>query len=590
MHMWITFAIIGVAVFLFVSEWIELELVSLGVIAALLLLFQLMPLTGADGGNLLSPDILLSGFSNTALLTILALLVVGQGLHYSGALDGVTQLLSTARRSRARILILMCLIGAGIMSAFLNNTPVVVMFIPVIAALANRYGPGAGRMLLPLSYISILGGMVTLVGSSTNLLVAGLVEKTTDLKMGFFDLFMPGVILACVGALYVLFVVPRLLSHDFEHSGKKKDFRSGVQFLARIEVHPQHKLFGETGQKKTFASLKDVTVRFVKRHGMMKYPPYDNVTLRDRDIVQFAGTRAQVSELLDLNPDGEHLFLAEAAIAPASRLGGRNIVDEEFTEQTGCYIVGIQRHKRMKRDVRNKIRLRPGDVFLIAGTRDNIRKLRLDRDLMVLEGSVTTIHAFTKANLALGIFAAVVLAAATGLVPIVISSIAGALLMMLTGCLNIAQAARAIDRRIVLLIAASIAMAAALEKTGGAAFIAHSLVGQLAGFGPTITLSALFLLVAILTNLLSNSATALLFTPIAISMATSLDVSTVAFVHAVIFAANCSFASPLGYQTNLLVMRPGNYRFADYFRAGGPLVILIWVVFSLIAPWYYGLG
>ena len=266
---------------------------------------------------------------------------------------------------------------------------------------------------------------------------------------------------------------------------------------------------------------------------------------------------------------------------------GRNIVDEEFTEQTGCSIVGIQKHKRMKRDVRNKIRLRPGDVFLIAGTRDNIRKLRLDRDLMVLEGSVSTIHSFTKANLALGIFSGVVLAAATGLMPIIISSIAGALLMMLSGILNIAQAARAIDRRIVMLIAASIAMAAALEKTGGAAFIADGLVGQLAGFGPTVTLSALFLLVAILTNLLSNSATALLFTPIAINMAASLEVSTVAFIHAIIFAANCSFASPLGYQTNLLVMRPGNYKFADFIRAGGPLVVLIWISFTILAPWVY---
>lgn len=589
MHMWLTFAIISVAVFLFVSEWIELELVSLGVIAALLVLFQLAPLLEAGGRNLLAPDVLLSGFSNTALLTILALLVIGQGLHHSGALDGVTQILSTARRSRARMLILMCLVGAGIMSAFLNNTPVVVMFIPIIAALANRYGPGAGRMLIPLSYISILGGMVTIVGSSTNLLVAGLVEKTTDMRMGFFDLFMPGIILACVGAAYVLLVVPRLLSHDFEKTGKKVGFRSRVKFLARIEVHPQHKLFGETGKGKSFASLKDVTIRFVKRHGMIKVPPFDNITLRDRDIVQFAGTRAQVSELLDLNPDGEHLLLAEAAIAPASRLGGRNIVDEEFTEQTGCFIVGIQRHKRMKRDVRNKIRLRPGDVFLIAGTRENIRKLRLDRDLMVLEGSVSTIHAFTKANLALGIFAAVVLAAAIGLLPIVISAIAGALAMMLLGCLNIAQAARAIDRRIVLLIAASIAMAASLEKTGGAAFIANNLIAQLDSFSPAVTLSALFALIAVLTNLLSNTATALLFTPIAINMANSLGVSSVAFVHAVIFAANCSFASPLGYQTNLLVMRPGNYKFADFIRAGGPLVVLIWLTFSAIAPWIYSL-
>ena len=588
MQMWMTFAIIAMAIILFASDWIELEVVSLGTIAALLFYFQFAPLEDATGNNLLGPDILLSGFANTALITILALLVIGQGLHQSGALDGVTQILSTTRRARAKIVIWLCLIGAGIMSGFLNNTPVVVMFIPIVAALANRYGPGAGRLLMPLSFITILGGMVTLVGSSTNLLVAGLVEKSTQLKIEFFDFFMPGIILALVGTIYVLMVVPLTLNRPSLKIIKHK-FRSGVQFLARIELHSHHSFLGEPSRGGMFPSLRGVTVRLIKRENRIILPPFDNITLREHDMVQFAGTREQVTELVDLDSQGEHQMLAEAAIAPASRLGGRNIVDEEFTDQTGCYIVGVQRHKRMKRDLRDKIRLRPGDVFLIAGTRANIRKLRLDRDLMVLEGSVSTISTFTKANYALGIFVTVVLSAALGLLPIVISAIAGALAMILSGCLNIGQAARAIDRRIVLLIATSIAMAAALEKTGGAGFIAMYMVDQLALFGPAVTLSALFLIVAVLTNLLSNNATALLFTPIAIGMAATLELSAIPFIHAVIFAANCSFASPLGYQTNLLVMGPGNYRFADFFRAGGPLVILIWLTFSAIAPWYYSL-
>ena len=563
-------------------------MVSLGTIAALLLYFQFSPLLDDAGNNLLSPDILLSGFANTALLTILALLVVGQGLHQSGALDGVTQILSTARRSRAKIIIWFCLIGAGLMSAFLNNTPVVVMFIPIIAALANRYGPGAGRLLMPLSFITILGGMLTLVGSSTNLLVVGLVENNTQLKIGFFDFFMPGMILASVGAVYVLFVVPLTLNRPSLKIIKHK-FRSGVQFLARIELHQHHEFLGEPSRGGMFPSLRGVTVRVIKRGSKLLLPPFDGITLQANDIVQFAGTREQVTELVDLNPQGEHQMLAEAAIAPASRLGGRNIVDEEFTDQTGCFIVGIQRHQRMKRDLRHKIRLRPGDVFLIAGTRDNIRKLRLDRDLMVLEGSVSTINTFTKANIALGIFAAVVFSAAFGLLPIVIAAIAGALAMIFFGCLNIGQAARAIDRRIVVLIAASIAMALALDKTGGAAYLALNIVEQLAPFGPAATLSALFLTIAVLTNLLSNNATALLFTPVAIGIAASLEISALPFIHAVIFAANCSFASPLGYQTNLLVMGPGNYRFGDFVRAGSPLVLLIWITFSLIAPWYYSI-
>lgn len=588
MHMWITFAIIFVAVAMFAADWIALEIVALGVIAAFLIFFDFMPLL-ENGQNVLGPDVLLSGFSNTALLTILALLVIGQGLHQSGALDGVTQFLSATRRSRAKTVLLACLVAAGVMSAFLNNTPVVVMFIPVVAALANRYGPGAGRMLIPLSYITILGGMVTLVGSSTNLLVAGLVNHGEVMEIKFFDLFMPGIILAGVGTLYVVFIAPKLLTHDDEGDGKKRVARDGVQFFARLEIHANHSLVGEHSTGGLFPALKEVAVRLIKRDGKLILPPFENITLQVGDIVQFAGTRKQVTPLVDLDDHGEHLLLAEAAIAPGSRLGGRNIVDEEFTEQTGCKIIGLQRHRRMKRDLRNRIRLRPGDVFLIAGTRENIRKLRLDRDLMVLAGSVSTLHAFTKATTALAIFATVVLAAAFGIIPIVISAVVGALAMIVAGCLNIGQASRAVDRQIVLLIAASIAMAHALDKTGGAAFVANAMVEGLAGHSPAILLSALFLTVAVLTNLLSNNATALLFTPIAIGIAASLGTSPVPFVHAVIFAANCSFASPMGYQTNLLVMGPGNYSFGDFFRTGGPLVILIWATFSIIAPWYYGL-
>ena len=588
MQMWMTFAIIALAIVLFASDWIELEVVALATIAALLIFFQLKPVLDGAGNNLLGPHQLLSGFSNTALITILALLVIGQGLHQSGALDGVTQILSTTRGSRARIIIWLCLIGAGLMSAFLNNTPVVVMFIPIIAALANRYGPGAGRMLMPLSFITILGGMTTLVGSSTNLLVAGLVETSTAMKIGFFDFLVPGSILAAVGGIYVLTIVPMALNRPSLKIVKHK-FRSGVQFLARIELHQHHHLLGEASRSGIFLSLKGVTVRLIKRGNRIILPPFDDITLQLKDVVEFSGTREQVTELVDLDPEGEHQMLAEAAIAPASRLGGRVIVDEEFTHQTGCFIVGIQRHERMKRDLRDKIRLRPGDVFLIAGTRANIKNLRLDRDLMVLEGSVSTIVSFTKANIALAIFAAVVSFAALDILPIVIAAILGALAMILFGCLNIGQAARAIDRRIILLIAASIAMAASLAETGGAAFLAGTIVDQLAPFGPLVTLSALFLTVAVLTNLLSNNATALLFTPIAIGIASSMGVSSLPFIHAVIFAANCSFASPLGYQTNLLVMRPGNYRFADFFRAGAPLVILLWLTFTVMAPWYYGL-
>jgi di/tricarboxylate transporter len=207
----------------------------------------------------------------------------------------------------------------------------------------------------------------------------------------------------------------------------------------------------------------------------------------------------------------------------------------------------------------------------------------------VLEGSVTRVPHFAAARPALLIFALTVAAAATGLVPIVIAALCGAAAAILTGCLTVRQATRALDRQIILLIAASIAMAMALDRTGGAHFLAARLTEALSGSGNLVILSAIFLLVAVLTNLLSNNATALLFTPIAISTAAESGVSPVAFIHAVIFASSCSFATPIGYQTNLLVMGPGNYRFMDFVRAGTPLLIIVWLTFTMLIPWYYGL-
>lgn len=590
MLMWLTFAIILGAVVLFATEWVRLEITSLGIIAALLMVFHLFPVAGDNDANLLDASTLLSGFANPALITILALLVIGQGLQQTGALDGLMQLLSASKRSapRARMMLWIILAGAGLLSAFMNNTPVVVIFIPIVAALANRYGPGASAVLLPLSYITILGGMTTLIGSSTNLLVAGLLEADHGIRIGFFDLMIPGLLLAGVGGLYVWLVMPRLLMRNGlqNDDAARKD---GKQFLARLHITSAHPMAGEKNIAGLFPSLTTVSLIAIDRDGAILPAPFEDVVLTAGDQVHIAGSRDAVMELLQLETDGEHLFVAEAAVAPGSRLAAQPVHAEAFFERTGCHLIGLQRLRRMKRLPMNRTRIRPGDVLLIAGSRRHLRKLRLNRDLMVLQGSVSTIRDFSLANHAFFIFGTVILAAASGLVPMVLAATLGALAMLVCGCVNIQQAGRAIDGKIVMLIAASIAMALSLEHTGGAQFLADSMVHALMGVHPAIILSAIFLLTAVLTNVLSNNATALLLTPIAIGMAHSLNISPLIFVHAIIFAANCSFASPIGYQTNLLVMAPGNYRFADYIRSGGPLVLLIWATFSLFAPWYYEL-
>jgi len=281
--------------------------------------------------------------------------------------------------------------------------------------------------------------------------------------------------------------------------------------------------------------------------------------------------------------------LAEAVVAPGSRLIGRTIEQAAIHHDTHTVVLGVERRSRMPRMAVSDIRLEAGDVLLVGGTRDTIEGLRANRDLLLLEWSATDIPRRRYANRARIIFALLVVYAASGFGPIVIGALAGALAMVLVGCLNVRQAVRAFDRTIYLMIGASLAAAAALEATGGATYIADFAVNAVSGYSIAVTMSVLFMVVGIVTNVLSNNATAVLFTPIAINIATRTGTAPLPLVVAVILAASCAFATPIGYQTNMLVMGPGHYRFRDYMIGGGPLLILMWLTFSLVGPWYYGL-
>ncbi|MGI9413740.1 MAG: SLC13 family permease [Hyphomicrobiales bacterium] len=611
-QMWATFAIIGVAIVFYVTERVSLEITSVGLIVALLLLFHFMPLSDGGGNLLISLEDILSGFASPALITILALLAIGQGLFQTGALEGPTRQLQELGANRRRSVLLVTLATAGAISAFLNNTPVVVMFIPIVSALSAKLGVSASKTLMPLSFITILGGMTTLIGSSTNILVAGLAARYGNLEIGFFDFVVPGLVLAALGGVYVTFIMPRLLRPGRSMS-EAIAASGGRQFIAQITVTQGHPLDGAGAVAGLFPALKNMTVRLIQRGEHPILPPFEDITLRDGDVVIVAATRKALTETLtskesllttdpedtDAGPDagGENsepfksggLTLAEAVVAPGSRLIGRRIEESGLRSATGCIVLGIQRRSRMIRIRLSEIRLEPGDVILVLGTREDVRGLRLNHDLLLLEWSAHELPDITLAARAMVIFAGTVAAAASGLMPIVVAALLGAFAMVPAGCLNLRQASRAFDRKIYLLIGASLAMAASLEATGGAHYVAMNMVSALSGASTAVVLSALFLLIAVLTNVLSNHATAALFTPIAIDTAVQLNADPRIFVFAVILAANCSFATPMAYQTNLLVMGSGHYRFGDFLRAGTPLIFVLWLAYSLFAPWYYQL-
>ncbi len=609
--MWATFAVILAALVLYAAERVALELTSLGILCALLLLFHFNPVIDDGGENLLGPEALLAGFANPALLTVVALLVMGAGLARTGVLEAGAGLLFRYGRGHAAVAPAIAFIAVLAVSGFLNNTPVVVIFIPIMQTLADRLGQSSSKLLMSLSFAAILGGMTTLIGSSTNLLVSGTLVGLGQSGFSFFQFFVPGAILAAVGVLYVIFFARFLLPDRALLTSAVAG--GGRQFMAEIHVHEGSKFDGMKPRGGFFPDLKDMTLRVIIRDGLSFLAPFDDrFQIMPGDTIVVAATRPALTEGLkgepaqfhpQLGQDWERFdteqghqrwqvgnqVLTEAMITPESRLIGQNLDQIGFRYRYHCVALGIQRRSQMIRARVTEIRLEPGDVLLLQGRQEDIDALRGNSDILLVEWTAIDIPAVHHARSTLLIFAAVIGSAASGVVPIAVASLCGAGLMLVTGVLNIRQASRAIDRTIVMMIAAALALGASLQATGGAQFLADAMLAAVGNAAPAVVLSAFFLLVAVLANLISTKATAVLFTPIAVSIAQGLNVAPEAFVVAVVFAANCSFASPIGYQTNLLVMAPGNYRFADFVRVGTPLLIIVWLSFSLVAPWYYGI-
>lgn len=607
-HIWATYLIIAATVVGYVSERWTIEAVALASLAAFLALFTTFPFHAAVGQEI-TPELLISGFANPALATVLALLIVGQGLFATDAMDRPARVIAKFGGPSGSGALLVTLSAAAVLSAILNNTPVVVIFIPILTVLAAQRNFAVSSALMPLSFLSILGGMTTLIGSSTNLLVAG-IARDYGIQIDFFTMTIPGLALLVAGGIYVLFIMPRFLGRLSEDSGNDVLQGAGAQFIGDILITANHPFCGQTARGGLFPGLKDLMPRLVIRRGIRFFPPFDDLTLSEGDRLVITSTKrammralafgsATVSAVSDTSPTdseeagsapGPDYHLAEAVIAPGSRHAGRTVKNAGIETMYGLDVIGVQRKSRMGRLPMREIRLEPGDTVLVGGTDSALREMRNAHDLLLLEWSTEAMPQTRKAWIAFLIFAGVVLTAASGMVPIVATAIIGAFAMVATGCLSLQQALRAFDSQIFLLVGASIAAAHALEGTGGAALIANASVAAMAGQNPAVVLSGMFLVIAILSNFLSHTPTAVLFTPIAIGIAEGIGAPREAFVVAVIFAANACFMTPIGYQTNLLVMGPGRYSFSTFMKAGTPLVLIIWLTFSIVGSWYYGVG
>lgn len=623
--MWFVLLLTVAAIIFFAREKFPLEVTSVALLTALLIFGQFFPVVDANGRNQLDAMALLSGFSNPSLVAVLALLVIGQGIIQTDALSPITRVFIRSGQKYAWLAIIGIFVFVMVVSAFMNNTPLVIIAIPILQGIAVSSGLSDSRFMMPLSFSAILGGMTTLVGSSTNLLVSSSMVELGYRPLEFFEFTIPGLMLAAVGFLYVIFVMPRILPD--RASMAQQLVGDEKEFIAELDVNPDSKLVGMECVDGGLPNLPDLKIRLIQRMGHLILPPFEGYIIEAGDILIVAATRDALADILSKYPgfllsedearymkksapneiaikEGTELptgpveleekvaetrILAEVMITPGSRMVDMSLDQVGFHRQFGTIVLGIQRRARVVRRRLGRIRLEAGDVLLIAGSQGDIEAMRGNQDLIVLSGSKTELPVPAKAPLAGFVMLSTISLAALGIMSIPVAAITGAVLMIATNCLNIRQAIRAIDRKIFLLVGSMLALGTAMQVTGGAKFIAELMLAMPFADQPLIVVAILFLVVALFTNVLTNNATAILFTPIALNLAVDIGVDPFIFAVTVIFAANCSFASPIGYQTNLMVMGPGHYRFKDFMKVGIPLVFIILFAYLLIAKFYYGL-
>ncbi|MFT4590959.1 MAG: di/tricarboxylate transporter [Gammaproteobacteria bacterium] len=590
-----------VTLFLFTRDRIPLETTGLAVLVLLIVGFYLFPY-----GDI-RPSDFFSSFGHEALITICALLIVSKGLETTGALQPLASIMSSSWQSKPTLALLVTLALGAVASAFLNNTPIVVMLLPILVAVCLRTGTAPSSVLMPMGMATLIGGMATTIGTSTNLLIAGVVADQGLPQFGMFDFLLPVVIAGIPGLLFLWLVAPKLLP---DRKPPMSDTSPRV-FKALLYVPEESFAEGKTlteVRAKTENRIKIERIQrgenlFLARLPSVKLQAGDRLYVRDtaerlKEFEKLLGaalynvsdteTETPVSDDVPLATEGQQL--AEVVVTRGSPLHHRTLGTSQFGVRYNLTPLALHR-SRPGKDVVGDLdstRLRAGDVLLVQGSRAAIVELRAGGTMLVLDGTTDLPHT-DRANLALGIMLAVVGLAATGLLPISVAAIAGVAAMLSTGCLRWRDAGEAINIPVVMIIVASLALGHALLATGAAGYIAQLFVLATKGLPVAVILSGLMLLMAVMTNVVSNNAAAVIGTPISISIAQQIGAPVEPFILAVIFGANMSFATPIGYQTNLLIMSAGGYKFTDFLRVGIPLTLIMWAIFSAIMPFLYDL-
>jgi di/tricarboxylate transporter len=590
----LTLSVLVIALIAFVAEWVPVDLTAIFVAIALIVL------------GLVTPDEGVAGFGNSATITVMAMFILSAGISRTGVIQIVRDWLVKLGGKNANQQIFILGVIVGPITAFINNTAVVAVFLPIIEDWCKKQGISPSKLMIPLSYVTVLGGMITLIGTSTNILASGVSKQ---LGYGAFSLFQftaLGLITFAVGLFYLTLFAPRLLPDRKPPSGDLEGY--GLKdYVSEVVITPRSSLIGQTLRSSELQRKFDVDVLELIRDGSHFPQPLADKSLIAGDILLVRGGRNDLLKIreekgLEIIPDvqfsqeeletqldsGEE-EIAEVLILSNSRLVGSTLKELRFRQRYNATVLAIRRGEELLRDRLGKTPLQFGDLLLVQGPKESFKGLQTSRELLVMESRDVENLRPDKAWVAVAIILGVIVVSAFNWMPILVSALIGVALMVVTGCLRPGEIYGAVRWDIIFLLAGLLPLGTAMEKSGTTQWMADQLLAVGGHFSGYWVLTFFYIATSLLTEILSNNAAVVLMIPIAVKVAKILSLNPLAFMYAVTFAASNSYLTPIGYQTNTMVYGPGGYKFFDFTRVGAPLNLILTILTPLLIIWLYGL-
>lgn len=596
MEHYIVLGLIGCALVLFAFELLRPDLVALVVLLALLLLGYVNITEG------------FSGFSNPAVITVIAMFILSAGLIRTGVTDAIADfLLRVGGGGNPVVLTAAVMLTVGVMSAFMNNIGAVAVLIPAMFVIAEKSNYPVNRLLIPLSFASLMGGLVTVIGTPPNLLVSMALEEHGFEGFKLFDFAPTGLAILATGVIYMSLFGRKLIAVRTKPDDLARQYQL-QDYLSEVVVPSGSSLVGKTlAQAELTRRLGLTVLRMIRKQEdgseTVIFPRFDS-ELQEGDRLVVEGQRGEILKLGKRSPvqlysqnkfaletlGDQDLELAEVIVAPNSRLIGRTIAEIDVRRRFGVLVLAFRRRGENRREKFVDISLQVGDVLLVQGPREVVSRLSNQHDIFLTAHTLEHENKdHSRAWLAVGILGACVLSAACGLLHISVAGLVGVLLMGITGCVKVDEMYRAVEWRVVFLIACMMPLGIAMDNqhTGTAAWLAGGVIEVAGAYGPWVMMAALFLFATLITEVMSNAAAAVLLAPIGIAIAVGMGIEPHAFLVAIAIGASTTFLSPIGHQSNVLVYGAGNYRFSDFPKVGALLNLAVFVVSILIIPVFW---